>query len=160
MDEVEAIRVYEGGVLRPNWDLISTQAAVSAGVLNWESAPASAWNRDQAVSYADKVVKWAIQIPRVLEARDPEGTSTDPRLTSLRRLFDFHVAKMIHLQKLGISVPRVPSTLEAAWEGFKQGTSDLVNTGPFGIPWKVLGIGVGLVAFAYVADILFVRGRR
>ena len=145
MDDIESIRRFEGRTLRPRWDSISSQAAQNAGVLNWVSAPAEAWDRDAAVGYTDMVMKWAIKIPRVLGAVDPEGTSTDPRFTSLRRLFDFHVAKMIHLQGLGISTPRVPSDLEAAWGGFKQALADIPEKAPEVGKWALIVLGVLLV---------------
>lgn len=123
--DIEALRAYEAGVLRPFWDGLSGQAAKDAGVLNWDAAPASAWNRERAVTYSNMVTAWAIKIPPILEQLNPDGTSDDLSLTSLSRGFDFHVAKMIFLRDLGISTVRVPSDLEAAWEGFKRGLADL-----------------------------------
>lgn len=144
----DALRSYEALVLRPRWDALRSQAEASAGVLNWESAPVEAWNRDAAVWYADLVVKWAIKIPPVLQSRDPEGTSNEPDLVSLRRLFDFHISKMTHLQKLGISVPAVPSDVEAVWEGVKAAAAEGISIGGTIAPWFVVG-GIALLGLFF-----------
>jgi hypothetical protein len=139
------LRAHEASVLRPAWDRLSANASGKAGVLNWDSAPASAWDQVASTSYADLVVKWANKVSRFLQETDPEGISEDPALTSLRRGFDFHIGKMSHLNRLGVSVPPVPSDLEAAWTGVKAAAAQGLDLGMSIAPWVVIG-GVSLLA--------------
>ncbi len=138
MTKVEELRGYEAKTLRVRWDSISQAAATKAGTLNWDSAPASAWNRMHAATYSLMVQQWAIHVPQVLEALDPTGMSNDQALTSLRRNFDFHVAKMVHLQKLGISQNEVPSATAA---GIKAGIAGLFTTVLPGVGNVALDVG-------------------
>lgn len=121
MGEIRDLRDHEARKLRPEWDALSSAATRAAGVLNWENADGDDWSRNGAVAYSNNVVRWAVQVTRVLEAADPLGTSPDPDYISLRTTWNFHIAKVIHLQRLGISTPRVPSDLEAVWSGVKEG---------------------------------------
>lgn len=152
MGEVRDLREYEAATLRPAWDSLARRAEQGAGVTNWDSAPAGYWDREDAVSYSNRVMRWAVQVTRVLEAADPTGLSRDPEFGSLRTTWNFHVAKVIHLQKLGISTPRVPSDLEAVWSGIKQGVLDAPDT--------IAGIfrGAVPVVLGVILIILLARG--
>jgi hypothetical protein len=148
MSTIRDLRDYEAKTLRPKWDALSSNASREAGVLNWENADADDWDREGAVAYTSMVMRWAIQIPPKLEAADPTGTSSDPDYVSLRRTWNFHVAKIVHLQKLGISNPRVPSDLEAIWSGIQEGI--------ISAPENLLSL-LGYVALAALG-VLFVVG--
>ena len=143
MDTVDSLRVYEATVLRPRWDFLTADASTRAQVLNWRDAPAESWDRTAAESYADMVVKWAVKVQRVLQQTDPAGVSKDSPIESLRFNFSFHVEKMIHLQKLGISVPAAPSDLEAILQGIGNAFVDPENPDKprKWLMWILLGLG-------------------
>lgn len=147
LENVAQMLLYEATTLRPMWDRISTDAEKRAGVTNWDSAPASAWDREATAIYSDRVVSWASRIPRTLEELDPTGAMADVDLVSLRNRFDFHVRKLIHLQELGLSLRQVPSTIEAAWKGLKAGAADVGEFlgAPFGPSWEAIAIGGAIV---------------
>jgi hypothetical protein len=123
--KIEELRAYEAKTLRVRWDFISQAAATKASVLNWDSAPASAWNRMDSSSYALMVQQWAIHVSPALEEIDPTGSSTDPAIVSLRRGLYFHLERFQHLSKIGILASDVPSATAA---GIKAGIAGLFTT--------------------------------
>lgn len=143
------LRTYEAVTLRPYWDNISTEAAKAASVLNWESAPAASWNRERAGTYVGMVHQWGARVAEFLQANDPDGTSASLELTSLRRGYEFHVNKIVHLRDIGISGITVPSDFQATMQGVKAAGADLLNFGaaPFGVSWGTIAVGgLGLLA--------------
>jgi hypothetical protein len=166
MESTNSLQAYESGTLRPFWDRLRRDALNLLNAyetatgdelsLNWESVRAEFWDRTRSHIYGDMVVKWAGQVSRTLQEVDPEGTSSDLVLTSLRRCFGFHVDKLVFLQQLGISVPPVPSDIEAFWKGTKAGIGKVADfvMAPFGLPWGVIALG----AAAVLAVVLFRRG--
>lgn len=129
VDDIAALREYEGRTLRPKWDALRLAAERNSGMTNWNSVPAEFWPRADAEAYASLMVAWGVKCTRALEAADPQGTNlTDPALTSLRRTYlDFHVPRMLHLKGLGISVPAPPSEIVAAIGGAGKGLLDVAQ---------------------------------
>jgi hypothetical protein len=138
MTKVEELRAYEAKTLRVRWNYISQAASSKAGTLNWDAAPASAWNRPDTTSYAYMAQLWFNHSSQALEELDPTGTSDDSALTSLRRGMDFHASKVAHLQRLGISQAEVPSATAAA---IKAGFSGLFTTVLPGVGNVALDVG-------------------
>lgn len=156
-NDIGRLRNYEAETLRTRWNYISSDASARAEVLNWIDAPAEAWVRVDCETYADMVVKWAIQVSNTLQAADPEGTSKAAHLESLRFNYRFHVEKMVHLQKLGLSVAQPPSELQAAGEGLKEA----VLKAPFTLgKWAKWGAVLAAVVLLVPLVTEYLRSRR
>lgn len=154
-EKIDELRTYEASTLRVRWDNLRMKAEAKSGALNWDAVPADAWDRVDAQAYHSMVFKWAIQVQGALQAVDPDGTSSDPGLASLRTTFPFHIQKIVFLEKLGVSLPEVPSDLEAIWKGIKAAfTGGLPGAGPSPLNWILIA---ALVIAGGVAILVFSR---
>lgn len=95
--------------LDPLWQELADDATRKAGVVNPENADASYWNRNLALTWADRCRTWSGQAQKALQAG---GAESDPMFNSVSGEFSRQVARLTLLNDKGLAVSQGRSAIE------------------------------------------------